>query len=448
MELSGKSVSLCIDGWRSSSNNQFVAITCKYINDEFFSVIKTLSVAEVEDETSATISNLLLKIRNDFNIQEIVAITSDNARNMVKSIRDIGVPNIRCFCHCIQLSLNIDKDEKNSKDENNDIDEVKKVIDRFLQLAKQLRTFNNRNRITVTIPTWTTTRWNSTYNVLLKIKEAKEELIQIYNKINNELNNYIKKQRLGIQAVKPPKDILYDFIPPPDSTDYIILEGLLKILEPLNSITIELQSNEITVGLAYLKLKKVVYEMNKVDNLPKILVSYNNAIKKKLLQKVKDINEDSIIPLLGCILDVRVKVFLNGKLFDDSERNKAVESLTKVYSESKENFQHVEIPVSNDLDVYADVPRKRICLDTDNELERYISYDIFHSTSKSITEVWEYLKPKYPTIYKLAKKYLSVQPTSCEVERVFSLTGRMSNLYKTRLSPEHLEMKIMLSKNY
>lgn len=77
------------------------------------------------------------------------------------------------------------------------------------------------------------------------------------------------------------------------------------------------------------------------------------------------------------------------------------------------------------------------------ELEKYLSLPSVGLNCNPL-QWWRMFCPEFPTLSKLAKKYLSIQATSVPCERVFSCA---SNDHRSSLSPEHAEELIFLSMN-
>lgn len=86
--MKGKSIALLLDGWKSESCKEYIAIYARFYDDLFNMITKTISVSQVDNEKSK--------------------ITTDNANNMIKSIKDLGnnISNVRCMNHSLQLSIN------------------------------------------------------------------------------------------------------------------------------------------------------------------------------------------------------------------------------------------------------------------------------------------------------------------------------------------------------
>lgn len=60
-------------------------------------------------------------------------------------------------------------------------------------------------------------------------------------------------------------------------------------------------------------------------------------------------------------------------------------------------------------------------------------------------QVWEMLKPKYPNMYVLAKKYLPGTATSVPSERLFSEAKLVCTDFRARLSPSHFSRLLFLA---
>lgn len=470
--LKKKWVSLTIDGWKSQRCREYVNISCCYIDDYFKTKVYTLAVSEVEDECSHTISDLIEHVKSLYDIN-ITSITSDNAANVIKSIKDINIPNIRCVVHTIQLSIKkaLDELDKKSGEEDkdgNDIDEVidedkkkenivKQTINKFVGLSKLLRTVVNRKKIENSVGTITNTRWNSLYLVLNSINDLKDKLTEFctnsYTEYRNRLEQYEDKKRIGIINInKPQKDPLYEYLQQINSANYIVLDYLVNILKPFYDITLLLEKRETNLGMAMLNIKKVIYELN-TDIYPSKLNEYAENIKRNLTEKIKIINNETSIPLLCCLLDPRVKQFIKSTLlgFTAEEYREAKNTLENLIDYDDDNTLDIEdesINYNNDLDKYlksTSIKRRRIS--NDKEVMNYLEYTEIFSTGEDLSKIWLTLKASFPRIFKIAKKYLACQPSSSESERIFSETGRVSNLNKCNISSEHIEMKVLISRN-
>ena len=60
---------------------------------------------------------------------------------------------------------------------------------------------------------------------------------------------------------------------------------------------------------------------------------------------------------------------------------------------------------------------------------------------------WRSHESAFPTLAKLAKRYLCIPGTSVAAERVFSTAGDIVTAHRSRLSPKHVDQLIFLHKN-
>lgn len=441
-----RSVALAIDGWKSDNCHEFLAISACFFDDVFNMCIRTIAITEIDNEKSETITDTLAFVRDKFNLK-ICSITTDNAINMTKAVKDLIGSNIRCLNHSIQLAIN-------NAIKNSEI--INKYINIFESLSKQLRTVVNKSKINITVGTITSTRWNSLYILLNQILQNKEKLLtyaDTQSKLyEDNLEKFTSDKEMGIiNIVKPKKESILEFIPRRTSTAYIILEKLVEILKPLYELTLILEKRDITIGMAYLQLKKVIYEIK--TDYSNVIKEFALKIKANLENRLELLNMDSDYPLLCCLLDPRVKPFIMGGClgFSDEEYIQAKNKLMELASQTDKiivaDEESLPNKITTDLDRYIMNKHKRRRVIIENEAENYLEYDVVYTTSENISVIWLSLKNTFPVIFGIAKNYLNCMATSSETERVFSEAGRISSLNKSRLSSEHLEQKLIISRN-
>ena len=60
---------------------------------------------------------------------------------------------------------------------------------------------------------------------------------------------------------------------------------------------------------------------------------------------------------------------------------------------------------------------------------------------------WKVNGHRFPSLARLARKYLAITATSTPAERVFSVAGLVVSHLRASLSPEHVDMLVFLNKN-
>lgn len=106
-ETKGASVSLTTDMWTSVAQRGFITVTAHYLTQDWTLKCRVLATRPVDEKhTGVNIANALLAIKDEFLIKDLVALTTDNAANMVVAAREAKVTRVPCFSHTLQLVVN------------------------------------------------------------------------------------------------------------------------------------------------------------------------------------------------------------------------------------------------------------------------------------------------------------------------------------------------------
>lgn len=104
-------VSLTTDGWTARNTESYVTVTVHWLDSSWelkSAVLETVTLSESHTAQNLTVYlNKVIDawgIRKPTNPELKIAITSDNASNIVKAIRDGGFRGIRCFAHTVNLA--------------------------------------------------------------------------------------------------------------------------------------------------------------------------------------------------------------------------------------------------------------------------------------------------------------------------------------------------------
>jgi hypothetical protein len=81
-----------------------------------------------------------------------------------------------------------------------------------------------------------------------------------------------------------------------------------------------------------------------------------------------------------------------------------------------------------------------------NELINYIN-ELPQDPSKNILAYWKNNSKKYPKLFVLARRLLSIQGSSADVERDWSFVGNMITEKRNQLKPEKVSKIIFIKKN-
>ncbi|CAG8837126.1 26123_t:CDS:2, partial [Gigaspora margarita] len=108
LETSG-TVSLTFDIWFSRAHDSYIGITCYWLTESFESHKIILEIGELDDHYASDIVESVNSVFDKFKInnQKIFSITTDNGTNVKLAVQQIGITNVKCAGHTLQLSVNL-----------------------------------------------------------------------------------------------------------------------------------------------------------------------------------------------------------------------------------------------------------------------------------------------------------------------------------------------------
>ncbi|CAJ0629767.1 15011_t:CDS:2 [Entrophospora sp. SA101] len=109
-----KYISCTTDLWTARNKQGYLGITCAWVDPDFNLNEKLLALKYIPSHTSLAISQKLIDIFSEFDINDkIISITTENGRNMVSAFKFL--PNIArygCSAHTIQLVIDYPKQQQ------------------------------------------------------------------------------------------------------------------------------------------------------------------------------------------------------------------------------------------------------------------------------------------------------------------------------------------------
>ena len=180
-ELSGKDIAMTTDMWTTIGHHNYITITCHYLTEDWSLKSRIIGTRPLGNRHTAV--NLAEKVKGlaaECNVNSIVAITNDNAGNMVSMAKILAEDNIRrfgCFAHTLQLAVNeglslpvIAKMVAFSK----------KIVAHFSHSQPSMRALlEHQQRMGVAKPfnlvRDVETRWNSTYFLMKRLLHLKSK---------------------------------------------------------------------------------------------------------------------------------------------------------------------------------------------------------------------------------------------------------------------------------
>lgn len=457
-----ESVCITADMWTSCTCDSYMAITGHYINEngELTSVMFECVLLEGA-HTSAYIAAEILSILEEWGVKDkVILAVSDNGANIKKALEnDLGLKHFGCYAHTLNLAVQ----EALSTPEITDLIERLKQVVRYFKKSTlgwtKLKKYQEQagkipKRPLQSVPT----RWNSTYFMLQRLLEIKEE-------INSALSN------LNVNIVRI------------TSTDWDACANICTILKPCVDVTKEVSAEKYITGSIVIPITTGL--LSALDN-----INSNNysTIGQNLLQDLISVLKRRFANLhrsrtfTKCMfLDPRFKLYFEDQNLADSTKQNIIQLVTSLIH--KEDDQAVAAAPTPTV---AATPTPTLPATPSTSASTTVAVELTTSvwahyrarmlniqpkgtaTSRSILEVQRYLEEKnllpeekisplewwkerrniYPHLFHLAMRNLNAMATSVPCERIFSACGRLINERRTRLGCRKVQQLMFLHQNY
>jgi hypothetical protein len=443
-------VGLTSDVWSAPHNlgMSYISITCHWIDPESWEMSKQIIAFSSFEypHTGLAIYQVIMQCIRDFKIKDkIMSISFDNATNNTAAIemlkRDLNpflegdFFHTRCVCHVINLIVQSGLEYVNPV-----VQKIRSMLifiysapkrrQEFRKFCKAMEAKSYGSELDMPV------RWNSTYKMLKRSVLQKNILMEFYNSNN------------------PTHDLTY--------TDWDIIKSLTDILEVFYNATTLLSGvyypttplvlgQFLLIALTFQNYKEhqfwspLIYQMKQkylkyyveVPVIFSITAALNPAIGVEGVENILN-------AIYECLeLDPTESIYkFNGKmtaLYDHydfiygSRRNSSTPQLTSSSSSS--------------LSIILQHARSKKQKSTSfNELVSYnkTDFDLQDAENINLLEWWKNKSSNshYPIMAAMARDILTVQASTVASESAFSLSGRVLNERRCRLSPESLEICI------
>ncbi|CAF0958396.1 unnamed protein product [Didymodactylos carnosus] len=374
----------------------------------------------------------------------VVCVVTDNTNVMVKVGRDLKLGWVGCFSHLLQTVVKTGSDVPDIKVQLTNVEKTASHIRRSYKAKDDLQHAQNQLGLTPRdLVQDVETRWNSGFYMIQRFVEEEQPLLLCF--INPDFLRRFKDTRIvtGI--------------------DFCTLKLLLKILEPLEEMTRDISSattSTMSLILVFLTvvLNSLEPDLTRIDDMRIAMNSQlNKWFKESFLNKFY---------LLSTILDARFKHFTFVQPSSFQANGVAAKTLVDWNSNGAlvlaEKFLHNEylimstpapgttrasspLPSPPPTSLLSRIVTKQHSV-ISNEYTSYLSEPEIRDNECALVW-WRKNQSRCPTIAKIARKFLCIPATSTPAERVFSLSGFITNERRSRLSPDCANDIIFLNRN-
>lgn len=359
---------------------------------------------------------------------------TDNAANMVATADSLNLPHLPCSAHTLNLVV------KNAIKASitNTVEEAKRVVMFFKRSAKatyklfEMQTKLNyaQQKLKQDCPI----RWNSTYEMLKRLKNNRIPLVSCVASINI-------KSKL-------------------EERDWTVIEQATSVLELVNAVTIEIIGEKIvtlsTMGVLIRSLLKKISEKMENESMCKEVSKLCKEIVRGIKEKFECMFDSEIINS-AIILDPRFKKegFLGDVARYESCYDNLVSKLIPLQSEANDSDEGSQQETFENDDVWevfkfqeqTPVNNFNPRISAVSELDRYLS-DKKIKIKDDPLHWWHTRGEVYPTLHKFVKQYLSIPASSVPCERIFSKAGQILTEKRSRITSQKLKEMMFIQHNY
>ncbi|XP_036340468.1 zinc finger BED domain-containing protein 1-like [Rhagoletis pomonella] len=372
-------VCLTTDGWTSSTNISYIAVTAHFIDKNTTLCSALLCCRELDcSHTGENLYGFLKEVTANWGISnKVAAIVTDNAANALSGVRLGEWRSIGCFAHLLNLIV-----QKAITGIPAVVDKVKNIVvyfNRSSQALKKLKDFQVEMQLPIlklkkSVPT----RWKSTYDMLARIIEVKDAVMST------------------IAILRP--DLIIDTI------EWEIIEGSLPLLKPFYGITTGI-SSEIDVTLS-----KVIVFINLIQRYLAKTSPKNEKLSlfyRSLRQGFREPNacDTAIQNLKNKIVQTDYSQTETKVVIPDSQ----AQAVNNIWYDYDKDVRNIVKPQNKTVAAIV-------------EVNRYLS-EPYLDRNHNPLEWWHVRKETYPNLYRHILKRFCIVATSVPCERVFSSAG-------------------------
>lgn len=443
-------ISLTTDIWtNSATNDSFISLT-SHITDKDFNYRHAVLNAQhfPGSHKSEHISRILLDIITEWDISaKIYIVVRDGGKNIVKGVHDANLESESCFLHNLHLIVT---DALASQRAMKDIVAIaRKIVGHFNHSPLACSNFKKiqEEQLHLTYKKLVqdiSTRWNSTYYMLSRILELKSA-VSLYANENSEVPNFTSNQ-------------------------WTLIEGCLKLLAPFQDITKQISSSESVIS----EVIPMVVTLNKYLSSTTVfgLGTVKDSLEENINKRFSSIYENDHFSI-ATVLDPRFKMAFFPKEHTEAVKTSIIKLMKEKCSSSPRNLHQDQLPqtsvsvVANNKsepktfwDCFSEISEASVSVVNDNDaaktdfteqqlLHEYNGYIAKPVISRKICPFtwWKINVSTFPTLAKLAQKYLSAPASSVYSERLFSEAGLIYEKKRNRLKPKNAETLLFLHHN-
>lgn len=444
------SASFTTDLWTSTATRAYITVTCHFITTNWQLESKILATRALDERhTGENIAGALTSIQDEFKINNLAAIVTDNAGNMLTAAEHGNFARWPCFSHTLQLAVS---DGIKGAAIRDALAFARKLVGHFSHSATATDALKKKQReMGVTRPLSVIqdvcTRWNSQYFMAKRLIELRLPIFAV-----------LWDEEVTKSSVRSSLDLK-------DQT-WKVLEDLIPTLEPLAEATELLtKDNEPTLSQVYVVLEWLLGTLQMSDDdsvaIKKLKKDMSTSLKTRFgLTDLGTPKAESLtsLAMTAMALDPRHKSL---KFLSENQRKVVSSHVEKLVAEIRGanadastvqvKAEPTENPTPKRLRLAEMMRGDVITIDLTKAEGINTEYGAFLREPVSIPdplEWWRCNSRRFPALAQLAMRYLAIPATEVPSERAFSTAGGTVTKLRAALEPEVVDACVFLHKNY
>lgn len=429
-------VSLTTDCWTSRNTDSYITVTLHGISEDWKHLTYTLTTEYLEERhTAENLKSKLEAIIDNWNLSgKVLAVVHDNASNIVNAVKTSTEieESVCCFAHSLQLSLNKGLSNDNLKRLTSKCSSIVAHFKHSTVATNALKEAQKTHELSEhKLMQSVKTRWNSVYYMIDRLIEQRQAITTVMQ--NRNVTS--RAQAISYEVTE---------------YDWTLLEHLQNTLKPF-ALTTTVMSSQSTptismsqpIILSLLKNFLIVQENDLAEIKSfKTSVAYDLNSRFNLSASLCGTNAVAQLLDLSSFFDPRYKnteraIGLNLKVKRHVENIIAAETSSHI-QDSDEQTKKCETALDLLFPTESTSSVKEIDLYyKENQINR----------NMCPLEWWRNNQRRFPSVAKLAKRYLAIPATSTPSERVFSSAGNIITAKRNCLKGKTVNMLIFLHNN-
>ena len=217
-------ISLTTDGWSSRNSESYITTTAHWLDGTWSLQSAVLRTTQLQQShTSDNLLSYTQEVIKDWNLERglPIPITTDNASNITKAIREGRFLHVRCFAHTINLAA---QKGLSVKVVNDMLSHIRRIVKYFNKSCLANAILKEKQLVTDTpvhvLINDCPTRWNSTHDMLARFKEQYNAIFAVLYSTNRLKTKDLSDLRTHLAAV-----------------DCDVISSVCEVLKPLKAAT-------------------------------------------------------------------------------------------------------------------------------------------------------------------------------------------------------------------